>query len=97
MPYVFMEELGEGMEPADVRTAEEYNTLNDALTSITTERDELSAKYEDMVSKCDAVSKELDDAKRKFASAFLTSTDRQVSQPEPEPAYVPKTFDTLFS
>lgn len=103
MPYVFVEELGDGMEAADVRTAEEYDTLsaalesaNSALEANNAERDELQAKYEEVVSKCDAVSRELDDAKRKFASAFLSSTDRQTTPPEQRDTYKPKTFDSLF-
>lgn len=97
MPYVFVDELDEGMEEADVRSAEEYDALGASLDSVTKERDELTAKYEEMVARADSVSKELDDAKRKFASAFLNAPFRDDNRhEEPEEPYKASTFDTLF-
>lgn len=65
MPYVFMEELGEGMEAADVVERDEYETLK-------TERDVFELERDENAQRIDTLKAELESAKAKFAEAFLT-------------------------
>lgn len=103
MPYVYVEELGEGQEEADVRTADEYNTLQagfEALTAerdaIAAERDELQGNYDTLSNEHETLTAELADAKTKFANAFLSSQQKQQEETEEKPLPKPQSFSTLF-
>lgn len=84
MPYVYMDELLDGMEEATVYSEEDYNGVTAQLEQVQTERDNLA--------------RELDAAKTKFANAFLSSPQhaKQVQKQETKEEDMPSTFDTLF-
>lgn len=84
MPYVYMDELPDGMEEATVYSEEDYNGVTAQLEQLQTERDNLAS--------------ELDAAKTKFANAFLSSPQhaKQVQKQETKEEDMPSTFDTLF-
>lgn len=92
MPYVFMEELGEGMDAADVYSADDYN-------AIVTERDGLVAERDALIGERDSLTNDLNDAKTKFANAFLSSP-QQAKQSNAEDMRREDTvlsFDELFT
>lgn len=84
MPYVYMDELPDGMEEATVYSEEDYNGVTAQLEQVQTERDNLAS--------------ELDAAKTKFANAFLSSPQhaKQVQKQETREEDMPSTLDTLF-
>ena len=92
MPYVFMEELGEGMEEADVVSRDDYSTLE-------TERDVLALEKEDAVARAETLKAELESAKTKFADAFLTTPDKVKSNQSRDIREdgFEQTFDALFA
>lgn len=92
MPYVFMDELPEGMEEAAVYSEEDYNDVTARLERAQSENAELAAER-------DGLAKELDAAKTKFANAFLSSPQRagQVQAQEVKEEDRPSTFETLFA
>lgn len=106
MPYVFVEELAEGQEEADVLEASSYRELqtsldeiNNSLEIMTKERDGLQRSYDEAVSERDRLEQELGEAKTKFANAFLSSPQKakigaagEVLEQEK-----PMTFATLFT
>lgn len=85
MPYVYMDEVPDGMEEATVYSEEDYNGVTAQLEQAQTERDNLA--------------RELDAAKTKFANAFLSSPRhaKQVQAHEVKEEDRPSTFDTLFA
>ena len=91
MPYVYMEELPDGMEEATVYSEEDYNGVTAKLEQAQTENTELATER-------DNLAKELDAAKTKFANAFLSSSRHagQVQGQETKEEDMPSTFDTLF-
>lgn len=99
MPYIFVEELSEGMEEADVRTAEDYAALQGKLDEAVAAQSELQHNYDVMSGARDNLAAELDEAKTKFANAFLSTPENlQNNQAkEPKDEYVPSTFGNLFS
>lgn len=120
MPYVFVEELEEGQEEAQVVDASEYSALQleyetavgardmlqqsyDALAqerdSIAEERDTISGERDAIVSERDSLAAQLDDAKTKFANAFLSSPQRakEVQREDSADDGRSYTFDELFA
>ena len=95
MPYIEVEELAEGQEAAEVYSAEDYNALNDQLTSMTTERDALQQSVDALNAEKDKLTNDLSDAKTRFADAFLTQKPPVPTEPS-EPPYRPATFSSLF-
>lgn len=99
MPYVYVDELQDGMEEADVRSADEYSALQMELDTVIGQRDEFQRSIDELTGERDGLAAELDDAKRKFADSFLSSPGRakstQRSEMRSEEA-APKTFDSLF-
>ena len=91
MPYVYMDELPDGMEEATVYSEEDYDGLTAQLEQAQAENTELAAERDDLA-------RELDAAKTKFANAFLSSPQHagQVRKQETEEEDMPSTFDTLF-
>ena len=92
MPYVFMDELPEGMEEATVYSEEDYNDVAARLEQAQGENTELAAERDDLA-------RELDAAKTKFANAFLSSPQHAkcVQAREVHPEDSPSTFETLFA
>lgn len=106
MPYVFVEELAEGQEEADVLEAASYRELQTSLDEIqnsldimTEERDGLQRSYDEAVSERDRLEQELGEAKTKFANAFLSSPQKakNVAAGEVLEQEKPMTFATLFT
>lgn len=99
MPYVYMEELPEGVEEADVYQADEFGALKSDFEEVVAERDELRAVNEGLVSERDNLAAELDDAKTKFANAFLSSPQRakQVQAEDARAEDKPSDFNSLFA
>lgn len=91
MPYVYMDELPDGMEEAIVHSEEDYNGVTAQLEKVQAENTELAIER-------DNLAKELDAAKTKFANAFLSSPQhaKQVQKQEAKGEDMPSTFDTLF-
>lgn len=77
MPYVFMEELPEGFEEADVVERSE-------LDSITTERDEARQQRDSAIERAEQAEGDLQAQKEKYANTFLSS---QRKNPEPKGDY----------
>lgn len=98
MPYVFVEELEEGQEEADVRSAEDYSALEAERDAVVSERDELQGNYDSLVAERDNLAAELDNAKTKFADSFLSSTQKMKQNIQTDNANdsKPMTFDQLF-
>lgn len=92
MPYVYMDELPEGMEEAAVYSEEDYDGVAAQLERAQTENAELATER-------DNLARELDAAKTKFANAFLSSPQhaKQVQAQEAMEEGRPSTFDTLFA
>lgn len=99
MPYIYVEELSEGMEEADVYQADEFGALKASLDATISERDELRSVNENLVSERDNLAAELDDAKTKFANAFLSSPQKakQVQEDEARTENKPSDFNSLFT
>lgn len=99
MPYVYVEELLEGMEEADVYQADEFGALKSDLEEAVAERDELREVNEGLVSERDSLAAELDDAKTKFANAFLSSPQKakQVQAEDARTEDRPSDFNSLFA
>lgn len=92
MPYVYYDELEEGMEAAEVRGVDEYNALE-------TRNAELQEQYDTLVTERDSLSKELLDAKTKFANAFLSSPQKMKQENAADLKHEDEamTYDKLFS
>lgn len=92
MPYVFMDELPEGMEEATVYSEEDYGDVAARLERAQGENAELAAER-------DGLARELDAAKTKFANAFLSSPQHaaQARAQEAREEDMPSTFETLFA
>ena len=113
MPYVFVEELAEGQEEADVLEAAYYRELQTSLDELQTsldvmaaerdvmaaERDGLQRSYDEAVLARDSLERELDEAKTKFANAFLSSPQKakKVAADEVHEQEKAMTFATLFT
>lgn len=99
MPYLFVEELEEGQEEANVRSAEDYAALEAERDSAVSERDELQKSYDGMVAERDNLAAELDNAKTKFADSFLSSTQKMKKNiaEDNENDSKPMTFAQLFN
>lgn len=91
MPYVYMDELPDGMEEATVYSEEDYN-------GVTAQLEQAQAENTELATERDNLARELDAAKTKFANAFLSSPQHaeQVQKQETREVDMPSTFDTLF-
>ena len=72
MPYVYYDELPEGYEEADVVPRSEYDAA-------ITERDEVTAQRDGLVTRVEVAEDEARKAKAKYANAFLANA-AQVKQ-----------------
>lgn len=100
MPYVFVEELQDGVKEADVVAKSDYETLQISFDSVAAERDTLKESLSDMQGQRDKLVGDLANAKQKFADSFLTSAQqikkaqKEDVQKESRPAV---TFANLFA
>lgn len=69
MPYVFYDELPDGMEEADVVPRSE-------LDALTAERDELVATRDELADHVSVLETDLRQSREKYAHAVLTSAER---------------------
>ena len=99
MPYVHYDELPDGEQEADVRSADEYNAIETERDAIIGERDALQREVEDLTGQRDNLAAELDDAKRKFADSFLSSTEKMRRENAADLRHedVVRSFDQLFT
>ena len=89
MPYIFIEELPEGTEEADVVERGEYDGLSQQLEEAREQRDEAIARAET----AEAGWRE---AKEKYANTFLTTPARIKENHEP-PTYSAQSVSELFA
>jgi hypothetical protein len=82
MPYVYYEELPEGLEAADVVSHEHYDTLADELAATVEQRDQALETLEDS-------RRETREAKAKYAK-FILDANKQDKPREPEDEPKPK-------
>ncbi len=81
MPYVFYDELPEGLEAADVVSHEHYDTLADELAATVEQRDQALQTLE-------TSRRETREAKAKYAKLILDA-NKQAKPKEPEDAPKP--------
>ena len=90
MPYVFYDEVPEGMEPASVVELSEHESLLESLRMAENMRDAAIEKAENL-------EKDLYEQKKKYAETFLSKPQNPLNFIEPqEPAHSPQTFSELF-
>lgn len=89
MPYVFLEELGEGQEEADVVERSEYESLNEKLQSALDQRDQAIER---------AVKAEGDYGKmrQKYADTFLNKAYTPQSFPHDDKPMSAQSMEDLF-
>lgn len=99
MPYVYVDEVPDGMEEANVYSEEDYNGVTEQLERAQTENTELATENTELATERDNLARELDAAKTKFANAFLSSPQhaKRVQAQEVKEELRPSTFDTLFA
>jgi hypothetical protein len=78
MPYVYYDELPDGLEAADVVSQEHYDALADELAASNGQRDEALTQIEE-------ARKEAREARAKYAQAILDGKNRQEPEHEDEP------------
>lgn len=79
MAYVFKEELEEGDVEADVVAREDYDQL-------VIERDGLAEQRDVLIGQVETAERERDEAKNKYADAFITSPARAKADQEKDVA-----------
>ena len=91
MPYVYYEELPEGLEAADVVSHEHYDTLADELAATVEQRDQALETLE-------SSRRETREAKAKYAKFVLDANKQQTQkEPEDEPKPTGKRTADLFA
>ena len=92
MPYVYYDELPDGLEAADVVSQEHYDALADELATSNGQRDEALTQIEE-------ARREAREARAKYAQAILDGKNRQEPDTEDEPETKPKgaTIADLFA
>lgn len=98
MPYIFVEELTDEQEAADVVSREEYEAIIQERDNAVSEKETLQTNLDETIVDRDRLSEELNSAKTKFANAFLSSPQhaKDVQKSEMAEEETPKTFRTLF-
>ena len=91
MPYVFYDELPEGLEAAEVVEQANYDALADELAGVISQRDEALEHLEE-------ARKETRAAKSKYADLILNSGPKDGKKADPKPDDRPKgvTIKSLF-
>ena len=103
MPYVFYDELPEGAVEADVVSVSDHEKAvsekAEEIALMSMEVDELKGKLGLAEERVESIQTELDQAKTKFANAFLTNPDKIKAYQADEMGREeqPATFETLFA
>ena len=89
MPYVYVEQVEEGMQEADVVERSDLDTIKEELESIKNQRDEAIER---------AVKAEEDYGKmrEKYANTFLSNKPKPIKEPKPL-NLAPQSLEELFS
>lgn len=92
MPYVYYDELPDGLEAADVVSQTSYDALADELAATGGQRDEALTQIEE-------ARREAREARAKYAQAILDGKNRQEPETRDEPESRPKgaTIADLFA
>ena len=92
MPYVYYDELPDGLEAADVVSQEHYDALAEELAESNGQRDEALTQIEE-------ARKEAREARAKYAQAILDGKNRQKPETKDEPETRPTgaTIASLFA
>lgn len=98
MPYVFVDELAEGQEEADVYSPDDYNAVMMERDTAIGQIEDFRNQVRELTGERDSLMGQLDDAKRKFADSFLTSAAsvKKAQNDDVRSESTPSTFDTLF-
>lgn len=90
MPYVYYDELPEGLEEADVVSQEHYDALAEELAASNNQRDEALKQIEE-------ARRESREAKAKYAQAILDGKPEPKPDPKPEQRVKGTTISDLFA
>lgn len=90
MPYVYYEELPDGLEAADAVSQEHYDALADELAASNSQRDEALEQIEE-------ARREAREAKAKYAQAILDGNPEPKPDPKPEHKVKGTTISDLFA
>ena len=92
MPYVYYDELPDGLEAADVVSQTSYDALAEELAASNGQRDEALTQIEE-------ARREAREARAKYAQAILDGKNRQEPDTMDEPETRPKgaTIASLFA
>ena len=91
MPYIKVDEVSEDYDGElydEIVTIEERDRL-------VSERDEARTQRDDAIAKLEGAERERDEAREKYANAFLTSRDKIIERHSNEPKFA-ETIDELF-
>lgn len=77
MPYIYIEEVADGMEVADVIERSEYD-------KVVEERDAYEKQRDDAIAKINDAEKEVREAKAKYADYILSGSGQQQKPTEPK-------------
>ena len=92
MPYVYYDELPDGLEAADVVSQTSYDALADELAASNGQRDEALTQIEE-------ARREAREARAKYAQAILDGKPKQEPDPDTDPKAKPTgaTIASLFA
>ena len=90
MPYVYYDELPDGLEAADVVSQEHYDALADELAASNGQRDEALKKIEE-------ARKEAREARAKYAQAILDGRPKGDPEPRQDSKPTGATIASLFA
>lgn len=93
MPYVYYDELPEGVEEADVVTREDYDTL-------VAERDSVIEQRDDALTQIQEANKEVREVKAKYADTILSANRKSTQKAEPPKkvsSSLPTSISSLFA
>lgn len=90
MPYVFYEELPEGLEAASVVSQESYDALAEELAGAMDQRETALGQIEE-------ARREAREAKAKYAQMILDGNKTKTEDPKTEPAPKGTTIADLFA
>lgn len=90
MPYLYVEELEEGQEEADVVERSVHDSVLESLRTAEQMRD-------DAISRAEAAEGDLRKQKEKYANTFLSKKPESGDPvPHPKPEIPPQSFSDLF-
>ena len=89
MPYIYVEELQEGQEVADVLSREDYDALNEQLTNALNQRDTA-------IERAVEAEKMYGEIRQKYADTFLGRAYNPKPFNNEDEKIKPITYDNLF-